>query len=521
MNGTGEWIRGPAGPLRLDGPCGAPIVLSSPRAVALGDELGGWRRATTGPITLFEDLATSLPVADTLIRTPSVAERVWSPGPRVRERVFLPPNVDGLVAAWAREEEGDSVPLRLEWSVPDVTGWRLSLTRLAVRDTGGGRRLFCVQPPPEWDVAPDPARSRALRVQATVPWASGHEVRLTVLSRTAPATRRQGLRALGFLGAEQTRAETALERARLEELSLETPDVPGDQVGFRWACARLSPPWRDTAAVAGPEPAGSVGALLAGLGALSLGYFEEVRRMEKLTPAVLGSLLTDWAGAGAGSRADAPAGIEDILAGRPPSAAQLARITKRASPQGEPVGALSGAGPYAPWLEAWAAFDAGDAEAGYQAFRALVERGRKGGWSWGLEGGEPADPALAGLVPATVVFGMLGARAEASYGRLRLAPAFPGAWRSARVRNLRIGASRVTVSYARDGAVHTFGLEQMQGAVPVNLVFEPRVPGSAVRGAAVDEQPAELDSTRVGDRVGVRLQLPLDRKRTVVVRTRA
>ncbi len=518
MSGIGEWIRGPAGPLRLEGRTGAPIVLSSPRAWALGDELGSWSRAAAGPTALFEDLTTSLPAADALTRTPFLAERVWSTGPRLRERVFLPPNVDGLVAEWA--DGGGSAPLRLEWSVPNVARWRLSGTRLVVRGPAGGRRVFCVEPPPAWDVGPAPGRPHAVRVQATAPWSSDRHVRVTVLSRADPGARRPALRALGFLGAEQTRAVTAIERARLEELSLETPDVPGDQLGFQWACARVGPEPRGAPAVGASAPEGRVGILLAGLGALSLGRFEVVRRLQTLAPAVLGALAADWDGTTPGSGAETPDGVEAILAAGPSVASELVPLATGATPAAGPGGALSRAGPYAPFLEAWTAFDAGDPEEGYRALRALLVRGKQGGWSWGLERDQPADPALAGVVPATVVFGMMGARAEAPYGRLRLAPAFPMAWRSARLDHLRVGSSRVSVSYERRGTAHVFGLEQTQGAIPLNLVFEPRVPGSGVVGADMDEQPAVLASIRVGSRVGVRLQLPLDRRRTVVVRTR-
>ncbi len=52
----------------------------------------------------------------------------------------------------------------------------------------------------------------------------------------------------------------------------------------------------------------------------------------------------------------------------------------------------------------------------------------------------------------------------------------------------------------------------------MNLVFEPLVPGTALVGAEVDDEPAELDEVSTGRRVGVRLQLPLDRERRLRVR---
>ena len=117
--------------------------------------------------------------------------------------------------------------------------------------------------------------------------------------------------------------------------------------------------------------------------------------------------------------------------------------------------------------------------------------------------------------PATLLFGLLGARADAFFGRLRLAPRLPDAWRRASVGGIRMGEARVRLAYHVQGGRHTFRLEPTGGRVPVNLVFEPLLPVRDLGGAWVDGSRADVDRFRRGDRVGARLQIPLDAPREV------
>ncbi|MFP3947719.1 MAG: hypothetical protein ACLFWG_03240 [Longimicrobiales bacterium] len=133
----------------------------------------------------------------------------------------------------------------------------------------------------------------------------------------------------------------------------------------------------------------------------------------------------------------------------------------------------------------------------------------------------PGSPPDTSLDPTTLLFGLLGARADAFFGRLRLAPRLPGRWRRMSVGGIRMGDARVHLSYHADGGRHTFRLEPTGGRVPVNLVFEPQLPVARLEGAWVDGSPAELELFRGEGRAGTRLQLPLDAPRAVVLQAKA
>jgi hypothetical protein len=188
----------------------------------------------------------------------------------------------------------------------------------------------------------------------------------------------------------------------------------------------------------------------------------------------------------------------------------------------QPAGAtLAGA------LGAWAHLAAGDAERGYALFRehlALGFRHGTGVWPERLpaEAGSPPagcldHAAAAAMVPAILLFGLLGARGDAPVGRLRLAPRFPASWPSFRVAGIRLGDGEVELDYERDRDRHTFRARQPRGRVPFMLVLEPEVPARRLAKVEIDGKEAVLDHFQRGGRVGARVQLPLDRERNVTL----
>lgn len=172
-------------------------------------------------------------------------------------------------------------------------------------------------------------------------------------------------------------------------------------------------------------------------------------------------------------------------------------------------------------LRAWAGFVGTDPDGAYVELRAHLATGLGDvPGSWPAAPGHPCfhwAPAAA-LTPGILLFGLLGARAEAAWGRLRLAPTLPPSWRAFRVSGIAAADARVSLGYERHGSTHRFQLDQRTGRVPLNLVFEPRLPMTGVKEVRVDGEPAEVEITDgPAGRTVLALQLPLDRQRVVTV----
>ena len=223
-------------------------------------------------------------------------------------------------------------------------------------------------------------------------------------------------------------------------------------------------------------------------------------------PRAAGVVRLPMAG-GAGGHPDPGASFAAALLGGP-------EATAWAPPAGPPVTAVERG------LRAWAAFATGRADEGSRLLREHLAAGFEDvAGAWRAAPGHAArdHAASAALAPAATLYGMLGGRAEAWYGRLRLAPRLPSHWTRLTVRCVRVGGARVELSYARGGDGHTFGIRQVGGRVPLTLVFEPEVPSGGPTRVFVDGAPADVGTEPVGDRVRVGLQLPLDREREVRV----
>lgn len=129
----------------------------------------------------------------------------------------------------------------------------------------------------------------------------------------------------------------------------------------------------------------------------------------------------------------------------------------------------------------------------------------------------PADESSAGAVATALVEGMLGARPDAAFGRLRLAPTFPSSWTGIQVDGITVEKMRLGMTYVRDGDRHSFVFTPEAGSVPGMLIFEPRLPGESLREVRIDGQVAEVGSEKVGDRVQIQVQLPADAERRIEI----
>jgi hypothetical protein len=171
-------------------------------------------------------------------------------------------------------------------------------------------------------------------------------------------------------------------------------------------------------------------------------------------------------------------------------------------------------------LRAWAACRAGDPEAGGRLLLEHANAGFVGGvgvWAENERGGCADHTASAALLAAALLFGVLGAAADAPAGRVRLAPRFPAAWRDFSVAGIRVGDARLRLDYRRSGREHTFAVAQSEGRIPLMLVFEPEVAERRLSAVRVDGRAAALEVSTWGGRARAAVQLPLDGPRVVTL----
>jgi hypothetical protein len=115
------------------------------------------------------------------------------------------------------------------------------------------------------------------------------------------------------------------------------------------------------------------------------------------------------------------------------------------------------------------------------------------------------------------VEGLLGAEADAAYGRLTLAPRIGTGTTALRIRGLRVGDASVSLDYRSQGPSCTFLLRQDRGRVPLNLIFAPRLQVNGVSEVRIGDEAADVEVRQAPDAVEVRFQFPLDPERRVTI----
>ncbi|HKJ92206.1 MAG TPA: GH116 family glycosyl hydrolase, partial [Longimicrobiales bacterium] len=218
----------------------------------------------------------------------------------------------------------------------------------------------------------------------------------------------------------------------------------------------------------------------------------------------------------------------DAVPGDDFTAAWGVRMLPRSDPQYDPESYHGGAvwPLFTGWV-AWAEFAAGRSDAAFRHWWMNVEQAfwrQRGAWDEVLHGTErrgrgvcPDQAWSTAMAVAPLVYGLLGVQPDACVHRLRLRPQIPASWDRFGVQRLRVGDAYLAMAYRREGARHTFELVQARGSVPLNVVFEPAVPGRTLAAATVDGAPAELDARPFGERLRVPVQLVLDAPRRVVL----
>ena len=146
--------------------------------------------------------------------------------------------------------------------------------------------------------------------------------------------------------------------------------------------------------------------------------------------------------------------------------------------------------------------------------------GPSGPASWdGVEDLTAPGAPVTGAMLAAFTHGVLGYLPDAPSGRLRLAPRFPSHVRSLAIEGLRLGSTSIALRYERSKSRHRFVLEPTSARVPPMLVFEPSIPGTRLAEARISGASADLAATPEGERLRVRVQLPLEGVCTIDLRT--
>jgi len=542
-----------------------PFLAASRWASVRGTELGGVTAVAVAGIDVLQALKTGAGTcANVLLGPRSLRRELFGAGGTVLETVLVSDRHPGVVAQW-RASAGSGLALDVMWTVPGAAAaHRSARSILRVRPESGPDRLFALHPPPDtWEME---SGARGLTVRVRV---RAEEGAVTLLAGAVPA-HDEGSDLLRSLAATEpllVRAEAFAETVRTRCLAV-TTGVPELDDGLAWAVARTAAAADPRGRLLGdPESTGLtvlwtvVGALAAGERAvardivresptdiervLALGWWvlwtgdarplerHRSRALEILSPAPddvihrVARRVTLQALEALGDRSAAT-----HLRGQP--AVRLPTLTGSAKSDGGREAILSAvfgdvgpgihrarSGPRGPEraLCAWAHFACGHATEGYELLREHLTDGMRAGtglWPSGDDSGSHYDPIAAALAPAVVLNGLFGARSEAPWGRLRLAPQLPPTWTRASLTGVYVGDARISLHYTSNETTRTFVLEQSEGRVPVDLVFEPSVDG-VVSSVLVDDGPTDIVPETKGGRSRVRLQMPLDGERKVVL----
>lgn len=109
---------------------------------------------------------------------------------------------------------------------------------------------------------------------------------------------------------------------------------------------------------------------------------------------------------------------------------------------------------------------------------------------------------------------MLGVAPDAPRGRLRLRLCLPDTVQSLCVENLRLGDALVLLQCSHAERHFGYVVEQIAGAMPVRLIFEPTFTRH-ISAVLIDDVPAQLALRPYRDRIVAPVQLMLDHQRVL------
>ena len=124
-------------------------------------------------------------------------------------------------------------------------------------------------------------------------------------------------------------------------------------------------------------------------------------------------------------------------------------------------------------------------------------------------------PAAAATDTVNVfMYTMLGVAPDAPRGRIRIRLCLPEWLASLSVENLRMGDALLRLQCTRAGEHDRYVVEQIAGAMPVRLIFEPTFT-RPIKSVSIDNAAAELSMQPHRDRVVTPVQLMLDHQRVL------
>ena len=526
------------------------FLAASGRAQVWGSGLRGVQRVLVGGEPVLESLSTSAGVCTNVLLSPARTRReLAAQGTMWIEDTTVLPAHPCVVLQW-RPQNPYSGPFTLAWDIPGAHSNIVSTegSFLEVEAKGGAPLVFFVTPEPEaWTVE---GGADSVHITVRLNLVAGEGVTLATVRDQDVKRIQSGFAALEHLGAHEIRLSGELDEARQSVLALES-GVPELDTGFEWSKARLraapQPPtgtallWTVLGRIATGDFAAAKDGVRALVGHTTLGWACGLYACWSGDDRILVELetpLSDWASIVAGTAGSfAGFGVMGHLAlasahdGRRDRAAATAHrreaealesiphlplpapAKELGGPSDDPdsIAMRLGLGPAHGTLR--------DPEEGYTLWGTLVTAGARQAGLWGSPMGTASDgAALSALVPAGLLFGILGAEAQAAAGRLHLAPRFPRHVVKFRVANIKLGTALVHVTYEKEGRRHTYRAEQSEGATPINLVLNSRIEAVSIAAAFVDGGVADLDwKTEPGGVVSVQTQLPLDSPRTLTL----
>ena len=512
-------LTGPADGLAVARAAGANrFICQGDRVIVCLDDRVGVLSVEADGIPFVEDLLTDFGPCGNVLSTPGNARReLLSAQGVMLEDVFVLPRLPGAVLQWVPPDRR-AFSASLKWACPVGTDPTRSgsTLRLSPAGEGGTYTTFRVEPEPEeWSFEHRDGKWE-IRAKVNIPagealsWIAGSAARPTVADATVATLDKLGPQEavqggwLRELAEQHLRTRTgvheidsALEWAKARASGYDAASLPRLLAQLGSGLLREAKLTLDKLAdERSPDFGHGLGEYLMWTGdyGAPAGYLSHLHSWLEMLSASHwtgplpphGRLADALDGLGYPDESDAVKRLDSQVGGGAPIVLPMAGQPQSASPRTDPDSA---------WLH----------------FRGLTAACSSGAIRSKEEGA--LDPGYELVV--VLLDNLLHVRGEASLGRLALSPALPEHLTSFQVEGIRVGNGGIDFRMDREGDRTRYLFQPTSGAMPLNLIFEPSLPGIELEEALIDGAIAELDWVERGKRITPRLQFPVDRERTV------